>query len=223
MQIVWKRLSWRDGYPWCQWIWFPILLLACSMGSKRRWIPPHIRGEEPFFSPPVNTHFYIHPQYGSPDNSSRPGGIMTQANFISSTTNTTFHLLADNSTVTSLISSISTNCSSSLSSSSSSSPSPYNDSNPASPQPESAIQYYRASSVVLTLDGYNDTAADSPNPDTPDTPLPTNIDITLLNCLNSTIGQAVPLVDGALVSRPGTGMGVLCLFWVVWVVLGNEI
>ena len=145
---------------------------------------------------------------------------MTQANFISNSTNTTFHLLADNSTVTSLISSIDANCSSSLSSSSS----PYNDSNPASPQPESAIQYYRASSVVLTLDGYNNTATDSSSPDTTDTPLPTNIDTTLLNCLNSTIGQAVPLIDGALsisLSRPG--MGVLGLFWVVWFVVGNAL
>ena len=149
---------------------------------------------------------------------------MTQANFISNSTNTTFHLLADNSTVTSLISSIDANCSSSLSSSSSSSSSPYNDSNPASPQPESAIQYYRASSVVLTLDGYNNTATDSSNPDTTDTPLPTNIDTTLLNCLNSTIGQAVPLIDGALsISLSRHGMGVLGLFWVVWFVVGNAL
>lgn len=147
---------------------------------------------------------------------------MTQANFVSNSTNTTFHLLADNSTVTSLISSIDTNCSSSLSSSSSYAAFAYNDSNLASPQPESAVQYYRASSVVLTLDGYNNTAADSSDPNAPNTPLPTNIDTTLLNCLNSTIGQAVPLVDGAM-SMTGPGMGALGLFWVVWFVLGNAL
>lgn len=71
----------------------------------------------------------------------------------------------------------------------------YNGSAFGSPQPESAIQYYRASSVVLTVDGYNDTSASSTNPSLPDIPLPTTIDSHLLECLNSTIGLAVPLVD----------------------------
>lgn len=149
---------------------------------------------------------------------------MTQANFISSTSNTTYHLLADNSTVTSLISSIDANCTSSLSSSSSTVPSTYNDSNPSSPQPESAVQYYRASSIVLTLDGYNNTGADSDTDNIPDTPLPTNIDTTLLNCLNQTIGLAAPLIDGAGVKwAAGPGVGAIGLFWVAWFMLGNVI
>ena len=63
--------------------------------------------------------------------------------------------------------------------------------------PQQVIQYYRASSAVLTLDGYNNSATFSSNESASDSPLPQNIDTTLLECLNQTIGSAVPLVDGA--------------------------
>lgn len=148
---------------------------------------------------------------------------MVQAVFISNTTSSTFHLLADNSTVTSLISSIGTNCSSSnLSASSSTSAVLLNASDPNTPKPEQAIQYYRASSVVLTLDGYNNTAALSDDSNAVDTPLPTGIDTTLLYCLNQTIGLAVPLVDGAgAMWSTGPGLAAISLFWILWFMLGN--
>ncbi|OBZ65512.1 hypothetical protein A0H81_14465 [Grifola frondosa] len=133
--------------------------------------------------------------YGDPSNTSRPGGPMMQATFASNSSNTTFHLLADNTTVVSLISSVSANCS--LGAASSTSPAAYNSSDPAEPQPEEAVQYYRASSVVLTLDGYNDTSALSNDTNAAPVPLPTNIDTTLLNCLNDTIGESVPLFGAA--------------------------
>ena len=151
---------------------------------------------------------------------------MTQANFISNSSSTTsLHVLADNSTVTSLISSISANCSSFLSPSSSTAARPYNASDPNAPQPAQAVQYYRASSVVLTLDGYNDTAALSNDTNAVDTPLPTDIDVNLLNCVNQTIGVSVPLINGAgarLVGGPGAG-AILGLFWVAWFLVGNVI
>lgn len=149
---------------------------------------------------------------------------MVQANFISNVTSTTFHLLADNATVTSLISTIDGNCSSNLSPSSSTLAIPLNTSDPNSPKPEQAIQYYRASSVVLTLDGYNNTAALSGDTNAVDTPLPTGIDATLLDCLNQTIGLAVPLVDGVGAQwSAGPGAAAISLFWVVWFLLGNMI
>lgn len=138
---------------------------------------------------------------------------MVTATFISNSQNTTYRLLADNVTVTELIADIKTSCSSSLSGNSSSSPSTYEDSLTALPQPEQAIQYYRASSVALSLDGYNNTGALGPE-GTPNTPLPTNIDTTLLNCLNQTIGDAVPLIGFA--GRIAPNMGVFGLFWVLW-------
>lgn len=150
---------------------------------------------------------------------------MVQANFLSNVTGTTFHLLADNATVTSLLSSIGTNCSSSnLSPSSSTSATPLNTSDPSAPKPEQAIQYYRASSVVLTLDGYNNTAVFSSDSNAVDTPLPTGIDTTLLNCLNETIGLAVPLVDGTGARwSTGPGAAAISLFWILWFLLGNMI
>ncbi|KAL4079789.1 hypothetical protein J3A83DRAFT_4212468 [Scleroderma citrinum] len=138
-------------------------------------------------------------EYGDSSNTTRFGGPLMEATFISnnSSQNTTFHVLSDNSTVISLIDTISGNCSAFLSKSSSTSPSAFNASSSSAPQPEQAIQYYRASSVVLTLDGYNNSATFSSNESTPDSSLPPNIDTKLLGCLNETIGLSVPLVDGA--------------------------
>lgn len=162
------------------------------------------------------------PQYGDPNNSSRPGGALLQAPFQSATSNTTFHVVADNSTVTSLIASINANCSSSLSASANSTtPQTFDPSQAGSPQPEQAVQYYRASSVVLTLDGYNDTAALTNATNITDTPLPNGIDTTLLDCLNQTIGAAVPLIDGASPawSRSSHGLGMVGFAWLMWCLL----
>jgi len=158
---------------------------------------------------------YLHTsEYGRPDNSSRPGGTMATAAFVSSSSNTTFRILADNITVSDLITSIQSNCSTDLSASSSSTPSSYADSLSSLPQPEQTIQYYRACSLALTLDGYNNTGALGPD-GTPDTPLPTNIDTTLLNCLNQTIGAAVPLIsDSTRLSIPT--LNFVGFLWVLW-------
>ncbi|OAX38658.1 hypothetical protein K503DRAFT_770238 [Rhizopogon vinicolor AM-OR11-026] len=146
---------------------------------------------------------------------------MAEATFSSNGTGTTFHLLSDNTTVASLISSVNTNCSSHLASSSSKSPSPFNASDPGDPQPQQAVQYYRSSSVVLTLDGYNNSATFSSSPNTTaDSPLPSGIDTTLLDCLNYTIGQAAPLIDGAssrYTSPPCIGF--VSFIWILWLLV----
>ncbi|KAJ2989072.1 hypothetical protein NUW54_g8904 [Trametes sanguinea] len=88
------------------------------------------------------------------------------------------------------------------------------------PKPEQAIQYYRGSSVVLTLDGYNDTSALADNSSAPAPPIPSNIDMTLLNCLNQTIGAAVPLFDDSeQTSSAGVllpNVSLLGLAYVIW-------
>jgi hypothetical protein len=69
------------------------------------------------------------------------------------------------------------------------------------------VQYYRASSVVLTLDGYNSTVLNgtqNPNASAPVVSLPNGTDTGLLTCLNDTIGRAVPLVDAGARSGPPT-------------------
>ena len=141
-----------------------------------------------------------------------------QAAFISPSSNATFHIVADNSTVASLIGSIRSSCSGKFSNSSSTSPSLYGGST-SDPRPEGAIQYYRASSVVLTLYGYNNSAALSDNANATVTPLPTDIDMALLSCLNATIGDGVPLVDAAMAGSSASVLaskvGTLGLAWIV--------
>jgi len=87
------------------------------------------------------------------------------------------------------------------------------------------VQYYRASSVVLTLDGYNDTAALGENVTNAadpiyHVPLPNTTDTTLLNCLNETIGAAVPLADGAYALKVAS-LGTVGLVWVICHLLGS--
>ncbi|KZP09696.1 hypothetical protein FIBSPDRAFT_873340, partial [Athelia psychrophila] len=97
--------------------------------------------------------------YGDTSNTTRPGGPMAMATFILNSDNTTFWVIADNSTVAALITTIDTNCTLYLSSASSPSPVPLSAvSSTSVPQPEQAVQYYRASSVVLSLAGYNNSA-----------------------------------------------------------------
>lgn len=143
---------------------------------------------------------------------------MTQTVFADPNSNNTFHLLADNTTVASLIDSVAANCS--LANTTTLIPMTLNTSDPLQPRPEQAVQYYRASSVVLTLDGYNNTAALSNDSSLPDTPLPSWVDNSFLDCLNQTIGAAVPLVDASNSSGMSTAFGtpamsILGLIWML--------
>ena len=68
--------------------------------------------------------------------------------------------------------------------------------NQTMPKPEQAIQYYRSSSVVLTLDNYNDTKTlnDTAVESDPHVPLPADVDTKLLTCVNRTLGLGMPLM-----------------------------
>ena len=74
---------------------------------------------------------------------------------------------------------------------------PAND--PNGPVPEQAVSYYRGSSVVLSLVGYNNTAqvADyNPQDHTNlmDTPLPSVASSQFFRCVNQTLSKSIPLV-----------------------------
>jgi hypothetical protein len=145
-------------------------------------------------------------QYGHPDNTSRPGGPLEFALFHSENTSSTFMVVADKNTVSSLIGSVTANCSSYLSKdNTSSSPTPYTNQSTA-PVPQQAIQYYRASSVVLILEGYDSGVLNGTQnlnaSVAPVISLPNGTDTTLLTCLNDTIGSAVPLVDAGIRTGP---------------------
>lgn len=175
---------------------------------------PVVWGAYPGFGP----HYLHSSEYGRPDNTTRPGGALADATFTSSTSNSTFFIVADNSTVASLIDSISTNCT--LGNSSSTAPTLYNATD-SEPRPEQAIQYYRASSVVLLLDGYNNTNALGNDTNATAVPLPSWVDQTLLTCLNDTIAASAPLFASAQgrLYAPNLG-GLVALVFVVWRLFG---
>lgn len=139
---------------------------------------------------------------------------MAIATFPSASSSTVFRLVSDNSTVGALIDDISANCTSYLGASRSVTPAAF-DVNTT--KPEQVVQYYRASSIALLLDGYNNTAVFSAE-GTPDTPLPAGVDGPLMDCLNQTIGIAAPLLDGSgpRWQNPTTSMGVTGTLYLVW-------
>jgi hypothetical protein len=135
-----------------------------------------------------------------------------------STPTTYFRVLADNATVLSLIGDLSANCTSLISTSSpyySKTSEPYSN----TPQPEQVVQYYRASSIALSVDGYNNTATYAPD-GTPDSPLPETVDLKLLGCLNQTIAATAPLVNGVGAGWSLPNLGALGVVWVLWWLIG---
>ncbi|KAJ7693232.1 hypothetical protein B0H17DRAFT_933236, partial [Mycena rosella] len=128
--------------------------------------------------------------YGPSNDTSRPGGALQfSVSTSNSTTATpiTLWVSTDETTLIDLLTFINTNCSFA---STSTMGTPFG---PGEiPHPEEAVQYYRARSVVLGLEGYNNTAIFSAGYMT-DVLLPT-VDNTLLDCANQMIGRAVPLV-----------------------------
>ncbi|KAL5532705.1 hypothetical protein ACEPAF_4479 [Sanghuangporus sanghuang] len=157
-----------------------------------------------FFVPvPVSRGFLGGDEYLDMDDDKRPGGTFVTALVQPSydQNSVTFRLVGDNSSVTRVFDALAANCSiANLSSATTAfSPSPT-----TWPLPEQIVQYYRASSFALSLDGYNNTATllvnapasnDSLLSQIPDTPLPSGLNMTLLECINSTIGASVPLAD----------------------------
>lgn len=119
---------------------------------------------------------------------------------ISNSGNTTLRLVSDNSTTRSLAEIIGVNCISLMSGNQSvvAFDSGSNSTNTSSgPFPEQAVQYYRASSIVLTLDGYSNTDVFNINSNT-SVPMPSWADQKLLQCANLTIGKAAPLIHTPL-------------------------
>lgn len=118
------------------------------------------------------------------------------------TSSVTYRIAGDNSSVHAVLDALVANCSIV---NSSDSIAPYT-AGSSWPLPEQVIQYYRASSFMLSLDGYNNTAAlasnapssnssSAPGLEMPDTALPGGLNDTLLVCVNTTVGASVPLEE----------------------------
>ncbi|KAF8079352.1 hypothetical protein FPV67DRAFT_113436 [Lyophyllum atratum] len=149
------------------------------------WIGDALSNDDP------QAYLHASTEYGLSSNNERPGDFLVTAAFGSNVTGNVYRILADNATATYLIPRVAVSCLSFLNFTSVVPiiyPSiPY-------PHPEQAVQYYRASSIALSLDGYNNTA-DFLREGAPPIPLPgiSIYDPTLV-CLNKTIGRSALLV-----------------------------
>lgn len=104
---------------------------------------------------------------------------------------------------------------------------------PYGPAPEQAVAYYRGSSIVVSLVGYNNTAQvfDGVLSDLEDTPLPPPAETQFFQCINETLGDWIPLViamdalpyqasaASSTVILPPAVMMLIALFVVTWQML----
>jgi hypothetical protein len=156
-------------------------------------------------------------EYGRPDDETRPGGPQTVAIIPSanSGSNTTFRFLTDRDSVEAMKPILAERCGTYIQNKDSIASERYNGSTVTPPRPEQVVQYYRASTAALALDGYNNTAIFEAE-GTPDVSLPAGIDNDLLTCLNNTIGEAIPLEESAgFIHSPAP----LAIFTIVGVLL----
>ncbi|KAG5652590.1 hypothetical protein H0H81_004421, partial [Sphagnurus paluster] len=165
------------GFPFGFW---PLVLIAASLAVI-----------------PAALEAYAISEYGLPGNPDRPGGPLTISYFTSAGyPNRKFYLVADHATVAALVPEIKNDCAALLPPGEKSTDLvAFTGDDASHPLPEQAVQFYRSSSAVLTLEGYNNTAVYSSQDDAPVTPLPDNIDTALLECLNNTIGTAIPIAS----------------------------
>jgi len=167
-------------------------------------------------------NYYGGEEYGPAHNSSRPGGeqvtyalLLTNNN--SSSPASTFYLIGDVQSASYIASALTTNCSLAA---------PTNVSD-GTIQPSQVVQYYRASSFALALASYNFTPAsqsydplvntslvDSSSYYEISTPPITGVNMSLLACVNATIGAALPLLDAGG-GGSGGGLSTVAILWIV--------
>ncbi|KAF8902853.1 hypothetical protein CPB85DRAFT_1226853 [Mucidula mucida] len=157
---------------------------------------------------------YLNPsEYGGPQNSNRPGGPMKYATITGLKRKQTLRVVSDASTVASLITDIRVGCGNkfTMSVAPNGVKGPF-DYDPKVVRPESTIQYFRASSISLELDGYNNSAVFVVKDGAANTPFPV-MDANLTGCVIKTINEAAPLVVTNSAQRwEHTNVGIILLF-----------
>ncbi|KLO09530.1 hypothetical protein SCHPADRAFT_857801 [Schizopora paradoxa] len=161
-----------------------------------------------FYPISIQSNYYGDNEYANVNDTDRPGGNLVAAIVQPSnnTSSVTYRLLGDNSSVSAVFAALVANCSIANNTDGIYAFSPSSTTNTSVwPLPEQVIQWYRASTFALSLDGYNDTAslasnAPASNSSTgytrlADTPLPDGLNTTFLECVNYTTGASVPLVN----------------------------
>ena len=164
-------------------------------------------------------YYYGSHIYGPPNNDTRPGGTLqtwtllpTWGEGVSSSssngttappTGNAFALYGDYNSVNDLIPALASNCSVSM-----------NYGQNITADPFQVVQYYRGDSFSLLLNDYNnslpliniESEENFTLPDAQPAPLPSTVNQTYLECLNSTIGQYVGLIDADYVSESSAAM-----------------
>ncbi|KAJ1305986.1 hypothetical protein OPQ81_010701 [Rhizoctonia solani] len=180
--------------------------------------------------------YYGYREYGPANNDSRPGGPMQQAlvrstgwppegnggNATINNATASYYIVGDADSVSAVMEALVAQCSVVNATGTL-----VNDNN-STVHVEQAVQYYRASSFMLALTSYNNSAnlpSNAPTdnntaalPPSADAPLPTGTNTTFLNCLNETIGASVPIMDAAPGTlRATTGLNAVGLLWLlIW-------
>ncbi|QRV82257.1 catalytic domain thiamine pyrophosphokinase [Ceratobasidium sp. AG-Ba] len=190
----------------------------------------------PFYYWPVYIgphEYYGSSEYGPANSTERPGGAMSAISVYTTSpkynTSDVYRILGDQSSVQVVLNALVSNCSVANGTIWNYDPSS-DDLARSLPRVESIIQYYRASSFALALDGYNNSVALASvapvnnstlqlvNNLAPATPLPSTINRSFLECVNTTVAVSVPLIDAGLSNLPPVnGLGLLCLMWATFV------
>ncbi|KDQ56804.1 hypothetical protein JAAARDRAFT_194760 [Jaapia argillacea MUCL 33604] len=158
-----------------------------------------------FYPIPIFPGYYGSDMYANLNATQRLGGEITVTIIVpqaSIPSREIYRIIGDQTSVSSVISSLTSSCSVQ-----NTSITPFNSSSNLGvyPLPEQITQWYRASSFGLSLDTYNNSASLLSNmppsnstpvlPPSADTPLPPGLNQTWLQCINTTIGASLPLVD----------------------------
>ncbi|KAG8729384.1 hypothetical protein FRC12_021022 [Ceratobasidium sp. 428] len=179
--------------------------------------------------------YYGSSEYGPANTTDRPGGQMSAISVYTTdpkyNTSDVYRILGDFSSVATVLSALTGSCS--VAGGTIFNYDPTSDDLAHSlPRVESIIQYYRASSFALALDGYNNSAALFSVAATsnstqqlvtalaPATQLPPTINRAFLDCVNTTVASSVPLIDAGFSNLPPMGgLGMLCVLWSILFVL----
>jgi hypothetical protein len=196
----------------------------------------------PYFYWPVYVgphEYYGSSEYGPANSTTRPGGPMSAISVYTTNPkyNTTdvYRILGDLGSVTTVLNALTTDCA--VAGGTIFSYDPTSDDLAHSlPRVESVVQWYRASSFALALDGYNNSAALTSAAAisnsshqlvtalAPATPLPSTLNRAFLECVNSTVASSVPLVDAGLSNLPPlNGLGLLFVLWTTLFVLKRSL
>lgn len=125
---------------------------------------------------------------------------------------TILHILGRNDTVNSLLSTIQSNCTSTANFS-------IDLAVPYASSLQTTLASFQSSAIVLTLDGFNQTAAEGGAPGTSGNPLPSTVDAHLVQCVNQTLALAAPQTTSGASHNLQAGGSVVGAMGLVWIIL----